>query len=241
MIVAINDLPFRYQFANKYEAIKSIRQWMNICKTLESAEASNVRELYDACIDTTVEIAPDCKLIQLVKEFETQDEKRYLIHLLVNLNKLDFSKNPFIYDSKESYICSSVKDGAVISLLSDEKYEKDKLCGMINDESVNVRNISTDSHLSTYKGLLGIRKYENNPKHGKNPYYDAAGRYVDPMDMTEQEAQELLNNAVEIDGKLYGKHNGKYYCFQNHHDNCYHGYRNDELDLKIKKIIDKGQ
>jgi len=180
-------------------------------------------------------------LIQLVQEFETKDEKRYLIHLLANLNKLVLPEEPFIYDSSESYICAGVKDGAVVSIIADEKYEKDKLCGTIKNKSVIISNISQESHLSTYKDVLGIRIYEHNPKHGKNQYTDAGGRCVAPMDMTEQEAQELLKHAVEIDGKLYGKRNGKYYCFQNHHDNCYHGYENDKLELGIKSKIDRVQ
>jgi len=43
MIVAINDLPFKCQFKNKHEAVEKIRQWMGLCKKLESEEVSKVK------------------------------------------------------------------------------------------------------------------------------------------------------------------------------------------------------
>ena len=58
------------------------------------------------------------------------------------------------------------------------------------------------------------------------------------MDLSDSEAQELLNRAIEIEGNIYGKRKGKYYCFQKHHDNYYHGYQNNNLELHIRNKID---
>lgn len=201
MIAAINDMPFQERFSCKEEAIKKIRQWMEVCKKIESEESTAIERLYAIPIDSSAEIAPEYRLIQLVNDFRTIDEKRYLIHLLTNLNKPDtLPKEP--------------------------------------SKSVELKNIVNEDHIKSYKHLLGIRIYEPNKKHRKEAYVDAAGRYVDAMDLNEEEAQKLLNKAIEINGNLYGKRHGQYYCFQKHHDNYYHGYQNNELGLHITKKID---
>ena len=85
MIVVINDLSFERKFSNRNEAIRKVHQWMDICKEIESQETTAVEEIYSVMLNTSAEIAPDYPLIQMVKEFETRDERRYLIHLLTNL------------------------------------------------------------------------------------------------------------------------------------------------------------
>ena len=240
MIVAINDLPFRSKMSSKAEAIEAIRKWMEICKELESDKVSAVEGIYSGVIDRTLEIAPQYKLIQLVKEFQTREERSYLIHLLVNLPVPDMEDvNAFYFKGMGSKICAWAKEGIVVSAITDITYAEDKLVGVQNDQDIEINNIAQKQHLELYKSALGIRKYEPNPKHRKNAYYDGAGRYVDEMDLNDDEAQNLLNHAIDIDGKLYGKMNGNYYCFQNHHDNCYHGYCNKQLPIHITKKIDQ--
>ena len=105
--------------------------------------------------------------------------------------------------------------------------------------SFTIKNIATQSHILENERLLGIRHYEANPKHRKEAYWDAAGRYVEAMDLDDAQAQEALNHAVTIDNNLYGKKYGQYYCFQRHHENCYHGYQNNNLPLHTKNQIDR--
>lgn len=191
-------------------------------------------------LNTSAEIAPDYPLIQLVKEFETRDERRYLIHLLTNLNQPDnMPQEPFLLKGKCSYICSWAKEAVAISLESDALFEKSTLDGTVKQEKVSIKNISKQEHIRLYEEFLGIRHYEANKKHRKQPYIDAAGRYVDAMDLNDMEAQELLNHAIEIEGNMYAKRNGRYYSFQRHHDNYYHGYQNNELGLHIRNRIDE--
>lgn len=239
MIAAINDMPFQERFSCKEEAINKIRQWMEVCKKIESEESTAIERLYAIPIDSSAEIAPGYRLIQLVNDFLPKDEKRYLIHLLTNLNKPDtLPKEPFVFGIRTSYICAWAKDQMIISLESNLSYSDSKLKGIQNSKSVELKNIVNEDHIKSYKHLLGIRIYEPNKKHRKEAYVDAAGRYVDAMDLNEEEAQKLLNKAIEINGNLYGKRHGQYYCFQKHHDNYYHGYQNNELGLHITKKID---
>ena len=76
MIVVINDLSFKRNFSDKSEAIKKVHQWMDICKKIESQETTAVEEIYSVMLNTSAEIAPDYPLIELVKEFETRDDRR---------------------------------------------------------------------------------------------------------------------------------------------------------------------
>ena len=49
----------------------------------------------------------------------------------------------------------------------------------------------------------------------------------------------MLNKAVKIKGRLYGKENGNYYAFQNERDIDYHGYRADDLGEDVKRQLDR--
>ena len=59
------------------------------------------------------------------------------------------------------------------------------------------------------------------------------------MDLHDEEAQELLNKAIEIKERLYAKKNGHYYAFQNERDIDYHGYRADDLGEDVKRQLDR--
>lgn len=240
MVAAINDLSFEICFPNKSEAVQKVHQWMDICEQLEAQETTAVDGIYSVMLNTSGEIAPDYPFIQLVKEFETRDEKRYLLHLLTNLDTPEnMPEEPFHLNGKCSAICAWARDTVIISLESDVIFGKLTLDGTIKQEKVSIRNISKQKHIQSYEEFLGIRHYEANKKHRKQAYIDAAGRYVDAMDLNDLEAQELLNHAIEIEGNMYGKKKEQYYCFQRHHDNYYHGYQNNELELHIRKRIDE--
>ncbi len=240
MIAAVNDLSFVKSFSSKQEAIQKVHQWMDICRKIESKETTEVKKLYSTVINTSMEIAPGYPLIQLVKEFQTQDEKRYLMHLLANLDQpKNILDEEFKLGNSCSVICAWAKDDFLISLESEPVFAQSVIEGMIGRENTSIKNISRQEHIQFYKIMLGIRCYEPNKKHRKDPYVDGAGRYVDAMDLNDEEAQELLNCAIEINGNLYGKKHGRYYCFQRHHENCYHGYQNNELGLHIINKIDK--
>lgn len=240
MNAAINDLSFESAFSSKEEAMEMVHQWMNICKKIESGEITVVEKLCSEIINTSAEIAPGVPLIQLVKEFQTSDERRYLIHLLANLEQPECKpEEPFLFGENQSYICAWAKDGILISLETKGVFKEPELKGIIGLNKVSIKNISRQEHICLYGKWLGIRHYEANRKHRKIPYIDAAGRHVAAMDLSELDAQKLLNQAIEINGNLYGKKHGQYYSFQNHHDNCYHGYQNNDLGENIIKKIDE--
>lgn len=66
---------------------------------------------------------------------------------------------------------------------------------------------------------------------------------ISEMDLTDQEAQELLMKAIAADKDTYNhliaKKNGKYYSFRRHHGNRYHGYWDNTMPEKLRKKVDK--
>lgn len=123
----------------------------------------------------------------------------------------------------------------MVSLETEEGFKKVEVIGMIGDEKVRIKNISSKEHIDYYWELLGIRIYEaNNEKHKKdrdNPY--GKGKVGSRMDLSDEEAQELLNHAIWVKGRLYAR-KGKYnYAFQNTRNCIYHAYIADDLDGDI--------
>lgn len=90
-------------------------------------------------------------------------------------------------------------------------------------------------HLEVHQKRLGIRKYEFNPKHKVNVGWGTE------MDLNDAEAQELLLRALPVDEKeshLVAKKNGRYYSFRCHYGNCYHGYWDNTMPEKNRRIAD---
>lgn len=125
--------------------------------------------------------------------------------------------------------------------MSDELFERPVVESIIDCERIELRNIAHEDHINFYRKELGIRRYSaNSNKHKfdrENPY--GKGKIASRMNLNDSDAQELLNKAVYIDGRLYAKKNGYYYAFQNEGDIIYHGYRADDLKENITRKLDK--
>ena len=59
-----------------------------------------------------------------------------------------------------------------------------------------------------------------------------------PMDLNDEDAQNLLNNAILVDGRLYGRKNNKNYAFQPEQPGVYHGYIADDLPDHVVRALD---
>lgn len=239
MKLVINDIPFGIGYSDEYLAFDGIVEFINNCKKLQSEQITNADGIYSVKIEGCTEIAPGCNLLQLLAKFKSKDQLRYLLSLLLNSNQPnDIGKEVFLIDKYESKICAWAQDGILISLRTNELFENDMVSGAICGCVKTRRNISREEHINTYRSELGIRIYEKNEKHSEKEYRLSKNRSVSIMDLNNEEAQSLLNQAIHIDGKLYAKKNGKYYSFQNHSDNNFHGYKNDSLELKIRSRLD---
>ncbi len=94
-------------------------------------------------------------------------------------------------------------------------------------------------HLRFHRKALGIRIYEANIKKHKKERenYYGRGKVASPMDLSDLEAQELLNRAIWIKNRLYARKGTHNYAFQ-HTGNCiYHGYIADDLGDDILSVL----
>ena len=242
MIAVINDVSFQYPFAAKELAVEHMHQFLDICKRIEKDEVTNITEIKTGMIDSQIDIGPDYKLIQLIQEFKNREERSLLISILTNKGTYKAGKGKACkIDGKESVTCAQAIDNILISLLSCHIFSSPVVKGRIEEEEIELRNLSKEEHIEYYRNELGLRKYIANDKKHKfdreNPY--GKGKIGSRMDLRDEDAQELLNNAINIKGRLYAKKNSNYYAFQNEGDINYHGYRADDLGEEIKNCLDK--
>lgn len=116
-------------------------------------------------------------------------------------------------------------------------------CDDVIVRDINLKNISNFEQFEKHKFYLPIRIYELNPKHSilKEGYLEGKGT-VSIMDLDDNTAQEVLNKAIQDGNKLYSCYDGKFYEFQNHRGNLWHGYCPDDgIPEKIKRKLMKGQ
>lgn len=242
MIAVINDISFQYPFATRELAIEYVHRFLDICKRIKREEVTNICEIKTGIIDIQKEISPDYKLVQLLQNFQTREERTFLLSLLTNQGTYCAEEGtPCQIDGKESVICTYAMNNILISLLSHKLFETPVVKGSIEGKEIDIKNLSKEEHINYYRKELGIRRYVSNDKKHKpnrdNPY--GKGKVGSRMDLQNEEAQILLNKAIEIKGRLYAKKNGYYYAFQNERDIDYHGYRADDLGEDIKGQLDK--
>lgn len=242
MKIVINNTSFQYLFYDEQTALERLHNFIYICKELESSKLKKVEGIISDYIDVLNDIAPGCKVITLLQRFETQDEKRYLLGLLTNRPSVPKNEKMMcIMDGRETCIWSKIFDNMMVSLLSRDVFEESAVETHLEGRVAKIRNISKEVHIEYYSNELGKRIYiPNDGKHKKDrENFYGKGKIASIMDLDQEEAQELLDRAVSINGRLYGRKNGVDYAFQNTQDNIYHGYRVNDLSDNIKTELNK--
>ena len=114
-------------------------------------------------------------------------------------------------DGKTSNLCSYVKNDILISLCSSSIFESELIEGTSGGITCKIANLSLERHVDSHQEKLGIRHYHANiGKHKpnrENKY--GKGKVASPMDLSDADAQELLNKAIPVDSRLYAKKGGK--------------------------------
>lgn len=242
MIAVVNGISFQYPFATSEQAMEYMHRFLDICRRIKKDEITNIQEIRMGVIDSQNEIAPGVKLIQLLQNFKTREERSLLLSILTNNGTYQESDGELgLIDGKVSYICAHAVGNFLESLFSVPIFREETVTAIINDTEYALRNLSKQEHIEFYREELGIRRYiANSAKHKfdrENPY--GKGKVGSRMDLTDEEAQELLNQAIYVNGRLYAKKKGCYYAFQYEGDVNYHGYRADDLQGNIKSELDK--
>jgi hypothetical protein len=233
MEIAINDLSFSFLFYSEKQALMALRKFIYLCKEIEYGNrCTKVERLVVGKIDKMTELAPNCKLIKLIQQLKSRDEQKYLLGLLTNREKIkEMPQLPFCYKEKESFVCAWAVDKAVVSLASEAGLSGSEIRGKIGMEAVSIANLSEEAHIDVHGERLGVRIFQaNDEKHKKERVnYYGKGKSASPMDLDDATAQNLLNHAIWIKGRLYGRKHGKNYAFQCTGGNVYHGYIADDL------------
>ena len=242
MKIVINNTSFQYLFYDEQTALEKLHNFIYICKELESNKLKNVDGIISDYIDVFKDIVPGCKVITLLQRFETQDEKRYLLGLLTNRPNIPKNEKMICnMDGREVCIWSKIFENMMVSLLSGNVFENSEIEIHLEEDVTQIKNISKKAHIEYYSVELGKRIYiPNDGKHKKDKEnFYGKGKVASIMDLGQEDAQELLDRAISINGRLYGRKNGVDYAFQNTQDNIYHGYRVNDLPDNIKTELKK--
>lgn len=250
MNIAINDLSFLNGFASKKDAINALNHFCELLKFLKNEKISGVKvpmEIINSpliCSQTIV--APDCSLLDALKEIKREDRDRYLFMLGIFTKRgqpesILKSEDVFCFHGMESVHCAQYKNEFLISLQSDVDFAQSTLSGTINHiEPVEIRNIADEIHIYKYWEPLGFREYERNRKHGNRVYTRKKGMVVGTAPKTDELGQQLLNKAIAFRGKLYSvdtDSNDEIYQFPNTEKNIFHAFRRDDIAQDDRKKI----
>lgn len=252
MNIYVNDLPFRYKFANEYTAKKKLIQWVDVCfkiknKLIGDKVMTAVDELIS--IDFQTPQYPiddsDINIYQLISSLGERETIRMVYYLLSDLPTCSPNEiMPFIFDKKESKGCSECQseEGILLSLETNSIFNSHKLVGTINSSEVIIDNITLDKHIDSHSSKLGILIFEGNEKHQVVERSFEKGQ-ASRMTLTDEEAQRLLNISISdsrtTSNKRYAKLDETYYTFQLTGGNVYHGYEAAPIDEGMRSRVDK--
>lgn len=244
MEIIMNDMVVNSQFQDKYVAINGVKESIQVLLQLKKDTNFN-RLSSEKNIYKGMKLAPNYYFEQLFSESNdlfSQKQKNVLKSLLVNFNKIELPEEKFEFENMESSQCARafLNNAFLFSIPIDKKWEANVLSGKLRkkekSKNVDINNIAKMCQIEIHKKQLGIRKYEFNPKHKINVGWGTE------MDLDDKTAQELLMLAIPTDEThrhLIAKRNGKYYSFRSHYENCYHGYWDNTMSERYRKILDE--
>lgn len=242
MEMIFNDISMRYQFQDKYDAIEKIKRGIEALLYFRKQDVS-----FKLCSGEKItgsEIAPGYYFPQIFNESNhilNQKYKTAIKTFFVNFNRINCENDKFIFEGIESEQCGLAyrKNGVVFSLGTRDSFLKPHICGEYTSDgkmsvTVEIDNISEIEHIDIHWFKLGKRIYEANPKHKANYGWGSL------MDLTDDEAQYVLDRAVIAgDGEkhLIAKYHNIYYSFRCHWKNYYHGYQDNSMPEEMKRRL----
>lgn len=246
MIAVFNNASFEEWFKTIYEANEAFKKLLNITKELKKEYITNRIQYKGEKISLSRQIGKNITLYDVLNGWDSEspkgkEERRLMITLLSRIETgLDAPKpgREISIKGVSFLVPMDTSDTMLISLSSNEYFRVYELQALQKDNKIiNLPNISEMDHIWEHRKLLGIRKYESNPKHKEKPYSYGKGKESSPMISDDKKAQWLLNRAVLIDGRLYTVYNNECFVFMNHIDVYYHGHIVNNPSDKIKKVL----
>jgi hypothetical protein len=238
----INDWSLQVKSKNTFEAIANIKLLINLLKSLKQ------KNIFSKLTSDTkirgIELAPNYYLEQLLNDNSlSRDERLFLKTFIINTNIIALENDILFvshFGSSNLLGYAYMINSFVVSLETLPEFKSSIITGTIRNRSTLCSaclfNLSNESHIKDHESNLGIRIYENNPKHKVNFGWGSL------MDLDDKMAQEVLNTAVPVlnnSGHLINQYDGKYYSFRQHHNNCFHGYIDDTIPQSYLHLLDK--
>lgn len=240
MNFAINDLALSCQSQTTYDSITNIKTLISLIKELKKRNI-----LTTICSDKKFfgsELAPDYYFEQMLNDERlTKDERLFIKTFIVNSSRIVANtKQTFEVNDKCSHLLaySYFNNIFVLSIRTSSLYDKPYIYGTLYNDTETFEaclpNLSVINDIEIHKFKLGIRIYENNPKHKINYGWGS------PMDLSDDVAQRVLDSAIPVPNNinhLINYYNNKFYSFRRHHDNHFHGYIDTSLPEKFQKLL----
>jgi hypothetical protein len=254
----INELSFVAQADNDYEADKLMKNIFNIIKEISVLQNGDPIQIHSSFASQKL----SSELTVQAWFFKSQNSRRPELQKITSILLRLLSKGPFVdeqdllndckchyynQDVSLSSLAGAAKlQGILISLQNNPDFIHENI-EVKFQEDINAIETRRIKNLTEIEQAVKIcPRYRFHSKHdSKHPWENAT-----PMDLTDEEAQKVLNSSVcnsnENSEKRYGyrKENDKFYVF--HSDNSfnekgyptYHGFPVSE-DKVPDKIIDK--
>lgn len=248
MIIAVNDISFLKGFETPYAAREALKQFADVGLGLKDERVSKVNMenniVNSPAVNKTTMLAPEYTLIRALYDIREENMEQFLfiIQMLALCGEGNVEcEEEFSAAGLTSSYCAYHRKDFLLSIVSDEAFKGDLIKGVLNGcKECEIRNISDVNHKYTYWEELGFREYELNEKHGNKVYYRAGGIKVDIAPETDELGQQLLNKAVEVDGKLFSvdkENKNRIFEFRHSYANKYHGFRQEDLPVDLQKKI----
>lgn len=242
MEFVINDLSLQDKSKNTYEVLDNLRTMVDLLKELK--KRGLLKKLITDKQIRGLELAPSYFIEQALNDARlTKDERLFLKTFFINMEVIGQNRDIIfesVYGSSFLLGQSYVRNAFIVSLETRTAFSSLFLVGRLKAFSkvidVRLMNLSRKEHVAEHEKNLGLRVYENNPKHKVNYGWGS------PMDLDDETAQQVLDTAIPVpnnENHLINWYNGRYYSFRRHHHNCFHGYIDDTIPENFRVLLNK--
>lgn len=239
--IIINGASFGVVFYDTDEANSKTDKFISMYKRVsKKLICHNVRRVICGDVSLDNDFILGTSLRAYVSRLE-KDKRSLMLGIFAN-SGYPCDGESVICEGREMIMClfSSMTSSAFLSIESASGFAKDKLEIIKDGLAYSVRNISNEDHIYKYRDELGVRVYRaNSGKHTNKKHEYGKGKVASPMNLNDNEAQELLNKAITVGDRLYARKNGINYAFMYDGIDSYHGFEHYELGDNILKELDK--
>ncbi|MBE5912270.1 hypothetical protein [Pseudobutyrivibrio sp.] len=264
MRIIVNDVSWHIEIYDRITVCEKLNEFACLCKfLLKKSHNLSDRHIYSVQPVDEQQYYSMAKMKDLLKDIDDRECCRLIAGVINNSPVIEVENcEPMLLENNPTYVFGvALDDDIIISLDVADWVRKDELTAFQNDIERTLKNVYSIKQSHNHSKMLGYRIFKSNPKHNhKNEIMRSNGMVNSPMDLDDETAQELLDNAIfdewsqdrrdmnsiseHKDKKLYARLKDTYYEFQGT-DNVYHGYAIDRKELqekcslKLLKVLDR--